>query len=122
MPSKNSISKPEIIRLCAQNGISISKDFTMSSKNANGRTYWANPNVDKLSRDWYLVLVNTEKRELYVFKIPQGEITKSQIILRTDNENRIDLQFHSDLVWYPDFEDSKSKLKFKKWLIKTIPY
>lgn len=106
--------------MCRKNGIIIGHDFTKSKLNKGTPRYWANPNVRFLSQDWWLVLLNNGEKKLYVFKIPANSIKSSQV--KYKERDLIDLQIYSDFASYPDFEDSRSGIKFKKWLIKIISY
>ena len=118
--SENDLDKSQIMKICYSNGINISSDFTKSKLNKTQPKYWANPNKRFLSQDWWLVLLNNTKREMYIFMIPRHSIKAELMCYKT--EDLIDLQIYSDLYSYPDFQDSRSGIKFKQWLVATISY
>lgn len=115
--SKNNLEKHEIIDICRKNGILIHHEFTKSKLNAGAPKYWANPNKKFLKQTWWLVLVNTDERELHVFEIPGESIQEKQ--MKYKNKDLIDLQIYSDRH---GFIDSRSGISFLKWHIKTIVY
>lgn len=115
--NKNDLDKLQIRELCIKNAVSIPYEFTKAKLNSGSPRYWANPNIKCLFREWWLVLVNTESRELYIFKIPANKIKEEQ--LEYKNEKQIDLQIYSDRGGYID---SRSGISFEPFLIKTIKY
>ena len=107
-------------QLCVKNNIPISSTVTFASSNESaGRKYWANPNIDVLSQNWTLILNDKIDEKLHIFRIPAGAIQKSQLKVRSDNDNLIDLQ-----IFYGDdnFQDSRSYVVFAPWYIQTISY
>ena len=122
----NSIDKSSAIRRCQDLGISIKSNACTFSSQNQGHTgnnkYWANPDFKKLQDDWWLILNDTDRKQLYVFFIPSGEIKHNELRARKDKSHQIDIQIHYNDHHYPNFTDSISKLNFKRWLIKTIPY
>ncbi len=114
------ISKPEAISLFRSNGFDIYGNITFSSENNSyGRKYWANPKVDLLKYDWWLILNDIDKKEIHLFFIPANSLSSRDVYIRSDKPNLIDLQIN-----YNDysFEDSRSKVCFKKWFKKTLKY
>ena len=122
----NSIDKSSAIRRCQDLGISIKSNACTFSSQNQGHTgnnkYWANPDFKKLQDDWWLILNDIDRKQLYVFFIPSGEIKHNELRARKDKSHQIDIQIHYNDHHYPNFTDSISKLNFKRWLIKTIPY
>ncbi len=119
MTNENKLSKPEIKDILFKNDIDIPNDFTMASKNSTQDNYWANPNVEFLNKNWWLILNDSINKKLHCFMIPKDAIAKSQIKVRNDKPNQIDLQIN-----YNDslFIDARSKIEFKKWFVKSINY
>ena len=112
------LEKSEAIKLCADNGINVSsKKSTFASLNSTGKTYWANPNKSLLTDVWWILLSDHKKKEIHIFNIPANSITESQMKFR--NTGLIDMDIKYDDM---SFEDLKSKIKFSKWLMKTISY
>jgi hypothetical protein len=116
---KESISKDEAMRICELNGLSLNGRVTFSSLNRGPNTYWANPNVNVLSQNWWLLLNDTKDCKLHVLNITANSIKISQLKVRNDAPGKIDLQIRFD---DRSFRDSRSGLEFEKWFIKTISY
>ena len=116
------LEKSEAIKLCIDNGINIlGKKTTFASLNSNGKTYWANPNKSLLTDDWWILLSDHKKKEVHVFNIPANSITENQIKFRKNGQKAgvIEMEIKYDDI---SFKDSKSKIKFSGWLVKTISY
>jgi hypothetical protein len=115
----NNLKKSDAKKLCVANGLNVSGDFTLASKNKAVDIFWANPKIELLLCDWWILLNDFKKRELYVFYVPAHSILANEMKVRGDKHNQIDLR-----IYYNDksFEDSRSKIEFAKWLVKTISY
>ena len=113
------INKSAATNLFRRNGVSTNNNVTFASKNKAGNYYWANPLFDALKQDWYLILNDWIKKELHLFKIPAQSLKESDLVSRSDNEEKIDLQ-----IAYNDatFTDGRSKVSFADFLIKSISY
>ena len=112
-----SMPRDKAKQLCKTSGICLNKNLTISTTNSATKKYWANPQVDNLSQDWWLLLNDDNKKLLHVFFIPANSVSGNQFKFK--NENLIDLQINYD---DKSFEDSRSGVKFEKWLIKSISY
>lgn len=116
----NKMSKSEAISCFRSNGFSVHGNITFSSENDSyGRKFWANPKADFLKSDWWLILNDIDKREIHLFFVPANSLSYGDIYPRSDKPDLIDLQIN-----YNDysFEDSRSKICFKKWFKKTLKY
>ena len=113
------ISKYEAVSLFRNAGFNISRNCTFASKNRATFLYWANPKIDMLQDDWWLILNDNIKYELNLFKIPAGSIDLKDMIVRADKPYLIDLQ-----IFYNDetFLDTRSCISFAKWYVKTLKY
>ena len=113
------INKSAATNLFRRNGFSTNNNVTFASKNKAGNYYWANPLFDVLKQDWYLILNDWIKKELHLFMIPMRSLKESDLVSRSDNEEKIDLQ-----IAYNDatFTDGRSKVSFADYLIKSISY
>ncbi|WP_165069528.1 hypothetical protein [Desulfovibrio sp. ZJ200] len=115
------LSKDDICVLFQKNGINLHKpnDFTKASKNKSNNVYWANPNISVLEQDWELILNDWINKELHYFFIPANSIQLSELKVRSDNPDKINLN-----IQYKDqkYSDRGSNISFKKWHIKTIKY
>lgn len=111
--------KSYAISLFRSKGIMFSDNITYASKNRTAHNYWANPNFDRLEREWFLILNDWINRVLYLFIIPSRSISKSDLVARSDQNNQIDLQ-----ILYNDasFRDTRSNFMFKKFLIMSEKY
>jgi hypothetical protein len=109
--------KRKAIKLCREKGFNLNGNVTFASKNGTASTYWANPNIQFLTYDWWLLLNDYEHHNLHIFYIPANSIKDYQIKVRADRSYKIDLQiiYENDL-----FEDSRSGIQFIKWFKKTI--
>jgi antitoxin component of RelBE/YafQ-DinJ toxin-antitoxin module len=113
------INKSAAVNLLRRNSVYINNNVTFASKNKAGNYYWANPLFDVLKQDWYLILNDWMKKELHLFKMPAHTLKESDLVSRSDNEEKIDLQ-----IAYNDttFTDGRSKVSFVDFLVKTIQY
>lgn len=113
------ITKSEAVSLALQNGLNVSANCTFASLNSGVSKYWANPNVRVLSDDWWLICNDSANHKLYYFCIPQNSLDEENLVVRKDKPNLIDLQINYD---DETFTDSRSKISFAEWLVKTIDY
>ena len=114
------MTKSAAISLFGCNGFSVIGNITFASENASyGRKFWANPKIEFLKQDWWLILNDIDKQEIHLFFIPANSLSNRDICPRSDKPDRIDLQIN-----YNDynFEDSRSKICFKEYFKKTIKY
>ena len=110
------MSRSEMKRLCRLNGVNLSMYMNYANQNKNG-TYPIDPDFERLSLDWSLLLHDKTNKNLYVFNIPANSISKNEVKPRKDNPEVFLLRIkHDD----NSFEDSNSGIKFVKWLDKTI--
>lgn len=113
------IDKSEAIRYFERLGYRFVQKPTYASKNKSANNYWANPDTAILHNDWYLILNDWISKTLYLFFIPCNSIQLSQLTVRSDNQNKIDLQIiYSD----PTFTDSRSGMSFLPFLKDQIQY
>ena len=113
------INKSAAVNLFRRTGIYANNNVTFASKNKAGNYYWANPLFDALKQDWYLVLNDWMRKELHLFRIPAHSLKESDLVPRSDNEEKIDLQ-----IAYNDttYTDGRSKVSFDQFHIKSISY
>lgn len=123
-PATSNIEQGRITKSAATNlfkskGYSTNHNVTFASKNKVGNYYWANPLFDALKHDWYLILNDWNKKELHLFRIPIHALDANDLVSRSDNEDKIDLQ-----IAYNDatFTDSRSKISFARFLVTTVSY
>lgn len=116
---KKDMSKSKAIALFCENGYTFCRNVTFSSKNETQSIYWANPQKTFLESNWDLILNDWVNEKLYLFRIPAKAIHSSQIITRSDQPNKIDLQIqYEDLT----FTDNRSGINFQPFLIKVLNY
>ena len=117
--AQSRITKSAAANLFKSKGYTTNNNVTFSSKNKAGNYYWANPLFEVLNQDWYLILNDWINRELHLFKIPVHALKENDLVSRSDNDKKVDLQ-----IAYNDttFTDSRSKISFAKFLIMTVSY
>ena len=96
---------------------------TFSSRGDIGKSnynfFWANPNIQLLNNDWYLILNDKYLKKMYLMKIPANSVDKSDVRTRTDKNFLIDLRIQCDDL---KFTDLASGFQFHKFLVATINY
>tara|TARA_B110000046_G_scaffold22166_1_gene20831 strand:+ start:56 stop:940 length:885 start_codon:yes stop_codon:yes gene_type:complete len=92
--------------------VAVDKSYTnLSTINSTG-LYSVEPNFKRKDNDWYLLLINTEKRTIYVFIIPSNDNVYSKLDKRVD-KNVYRLTFDIDDL---TFKDKSSQQKFDIYL------
>lgn len=93
-------------------GVNIdSSNVNLSTINANG-IYSVEPNLKRKNNDWHLLLINTNKRVIYVFNIPSNDYIYTHLYQR-DDKDVYRLIFKIDDL---SFTDNLSDQKFDKYL------
>ena len=106
-------------RLFNEKGYNIGNIYTFASENERSHVFWANPSYLVLNKNWFLILNDKSKRILSLFEIPAGEIKRYELVMRSDNQNLIDLQIaYND----PTFTDNRSHISFKPYFVDKITY
>lgn len=113
------ITKAQAMQLFKQNGYAMGYPVTYSSKNRTANNYWANPPFEVLKYNWSLILNDWVNHIIYLFIIPQGEITSDELCGRADKPSLIDLQ-----IAYNDqsFTDTRSGVAFGRFKVDEIEY
>ena len=93
-------------------GIYVDKSYTNLSTINSNNIYSVEPNFKRKDNDWYLLLINTVKRTIYVFKIPSNDNVYSKLDRRVDKKV-YRLTFDIDDL---TFRDKVSQLKFDIYL------
>jgi len=93
-------------------------ETTFASTNKANGLFWANPNVNYLNKDWALLLNDRKNKQLHYFRIPKNALQANQLKVRAD-KNLLDLQINYDGI---DFIDTRSKVRFNKWFVRTEKY
>lgn len=117
--TSSGISKSDAIRLIRNEGMNISGHITFSSRNSSNGLFWANPRIDYLNDDWWLILNDIDNSVLYILFIPACSIDESMINVRADREELMDIQIKH---YGNSFIDTRSKLSFDEWFIDSIEY
>lgn len=104
----------------SQSYIDDSFKFNIAKLNKDGKRFWANPPIEVLQYDWCLVLNNTSKKELFIFKIPANSISLERVNTRIHKGKKlIDLEIiHQD----GEFVDLVSKIQYKQWFVEKMNY
>lgn len=113
------ISKSQALQILRSEGLNIQGHITFSSENSGVLKYWANPSITYLFYDWWVILNDIDNRILYAFNIPANSINERSVVVRSDKTELMDIQIN-----YNDdsFMDSRSKICFKQWLVKSVHY
>ncbi|MDR2569857.1 MAG: hypothetical protein LBD23_06115 [Oscillospiraceae bacterium] len=114
----DTISKSEAVVLCHSNGLDISKNMTFAKRSIVNEFY-ANPHIDRLAHDWWLILNDQHKNELHILLVPANSLSANQLVVRKDIPYKIDLHIRCD---DDTFTDKRSGIKFEAWLMKVIKY
>lgn len=96
--------------------------FTIAKINKNEQCFWANPPIDSIDSLWLLVLNDIRKRNVHIFKIPAGAISRDQIKLRKKNgieDACMDVKIDTNSG---GFLCTASGIDFQPWYIETLNY
>lgn len=113
MKTKQRPNKISVINVIQNTeGIYVDKSNTNLSTINSNNIYSVEPNFKRKDNDWYLLLINTVKRTIYVFKIPSNDNIYSKLEKRIDKEvYRLTFEI-DDLT----FRDKASGVKFDNFL------
>lgn len=92
--------------------ICVDRSYTNLSTINSNNIYSVEPNFKRKDNDWYLLLINTVKRTIYVFKIPLNDNVYSKLDKR-DDKGVYRLTFDIDDL---TFRDKVSGVKFDNFL------
>lgn len=118
-PNVGKVSKNQAIQILKNDGISVYGQITFSSENSSVYKYWANPSIEYINNDWWLILNDIDNRTLFAFFIPANSIQEYEVVVRADKPELIDIQINYD---DDSFTDSRSKIEFKQWFVKSVDY
>ena len=93
------------------------KNSNLSTINKNG-IYSVEPNLNRIENDWFLILIDTDKTIMYLFKVPANHKIYEKLYKRED-KNVYRLLFD---IGESTFTDKLSGEKFNIFLSKTIKY
>ena len=116
---KQQPNKKKVINVISNTkGIYVNKSYTNLSTINSNNIYSVEPNFIRKDNDWYLLLINTVKRTIYVFKIPSNDNVYSKLDQRVDKKV-YRLTFDIDDL---TFRDKVSQQKFNIYLIGECNY
>lgn len=115
-------AKKEAIQFLSEQGIYLGNDVSYAIRQDNKDDCWANPKVELLEKEWYIILNNNVEKELIVLMVPANSFR-----LRTDGENglyvRADKPDMVDLrISVYDFRDTRSNMDFSSYVIHRVNY
>jgi len=85
--TKQRPNKQKVINVISNTtGIYVDKSYTNLSTINSNNIYSVEPNFKRKDNDWYLLLINTVKRTIYVFKIPSNHNVYCKLDKRVDRE------------------------------------
>lgn len=91
-------------------------------KQSSKDEFWANPKIELLHTDWFLILNNNVEMELSVLKVPAESLSvenekKKGLAVRTDKTDLINLNINVNTL-----RDRISGIDFSQYLVKKIKY
>ena len=106
-------NKRQVINLILNTtGVNIdSAHVNLSTINATGE-YSVEPNLSRKNNNWFLLLINTDIRIIYVFKIPRNDMIYSKLYKRNDKPV-YRLMFNIDDKTFTDTRSHESLSHFK---------
>lgn len=115
-------AKNDALVFLADKGISVGKKVTYAVKQSSKNEFWANPKINLLNHEWWLILNNNETMELIVMKIPKNTLEiktadNNGLLVRADKTDLIDLNINT-----VSLKDRKSTIDFTPYVIKRIKY
>ncbi len=112
------ISKLDMINIFKRRGHTIvNSNVTKASKNATVPVYWANPRYTMLTKDWHLILHDTDHSQLILFKIPAFAISAGALCPRSDKIINIKIS-HNNV----NYIDIPSGFSFAQFLVDEVIY
>ena len=99
-------------------GFKVDQSNTNLSTINSTRLYSVEPNFKRKENDWYLLLINTEQKTIYVFKIPSNDNVYGNLDQRV-NKQVYRLTFDVDDL---TFRDKSSEQKFDTYLEVVCQY
>ena len=115
----NKMTKSIAKRLFVNTGLKLCDNCIFASENMSTHIYWANMHYSILSQDWSLILNDKSSKTLYLLFIPAKTFNATDLVMRADKPEVIDLQIaYND----PTFTDNRSKMSFGEYIVKTINY
>ncbi|MBO7674732.1 MAG: hypothetical protein J6S63_06950 [Atopobiaceae bacterium] len=89
------------VQYAIDHGAQVTDDNNYAVLKENGEEYYLNPQRSRLSSDWTLVLVDTDKRELVILRILPGSLRMEEdgvrgLAYRRGSRSQIDLHISAD--------------------------
>ncbi len=115
-------AKKEAVSFLENNGILLGKDVSYAVRQEGKDDCWANPKIELLDKEWYIILNNNIEMELIVIRVPAGSFSvKSNnhngLYPRTDRPELIDLKIDVNT-----YKDVRSNEDFTPFIIHKIKY
>lgn len=106
-------------RLFMNEGYAFRGKCVFASENSSTHIFWANIHYSILSQDWTLILNDKSRKKMYLLLIPANTFSFSDLVMRADKPEIIDLQIaYND----PTFTDNRSGIAFNSYIVKTLNY
>lgn len=110
------------IEYLEKQSVPVRKHNNYASLKSDGTEYFLNPQRNRLSVDWTIILNDTDRHELVVLEVPAGSLrmtdgTFSGLMPRGDNASQIDLHLSVD-----GLKDRRSGVDFSKYLVTRVAY
>lgn len=103
-------------------GVKLLKNLSYAKLQETKNTFWVNPRVGMLEKDWDLILNNQISRTIYLLRIPSNTFRSSlneegTLLVRKDKAYYVDLNIDSN-----SFIDKRSKISFYPFIINSFTY
>ena len=115
-------AKSVALEYLEESAIEVSSHNNYANLSGDGSEYFLNPQRNRLSVDWTIILNDTSRHELIVLDVPAGSLRMVDgatrgLIARRDNTSQLDL--HLSAV---SFKDRRSGVDFSKFLVTKVAY
>jgi hypothetical protein len=100
-------------------GIDYDQNVNFAKYMSRRKYYWMNPSGGVLSKDWTIVLFNTDTLIITVMRVPKGSLSVSKDGLKVRNDPS--KPGYLDLVFLDSsFIEKQSKVDFSKYITDVI--
>lgn len=110
------------IEYLEKQSVAVRRHNNYASLKSDGAEYFLNPQRDRLSVDWTIILNDTDRHELVVLEVPAGSLrvaggSTDGLMLRSGDASQLDLHLSVD-----GLKDRRSGVDFSKYLVTKVGY
>jgi hypothetical protein len=115
--NEQTLIKADAVEIVKNANVSLFDNITFAQKNSRKESYWLNPPVKYLEKDWTLILSDSDNNKLIVFSITANSFDSKQFTVRSDRE-MLDI-----FIAYNDKEFCElNGISFKPYLTNIIDF